>query len=151
MSSTDRSHEDPRTAKGRDLNALGYPLYLERREGETDAEFRPRVINANGLAIANAHGREGPFRAKPWDQDPSMFTAPPMTAEQLATHQGIAAAAMAHSTENARAMSDATVALLISGVAVDVSDIEIIHEAGGTPGQWRVRVRRKVCDCGRAV
>ena len=45
------------------------------------------------------------------------------------------------------AMDAAVVALLRAGVPLD--RIEVINTAD--PGGWRVRERRKTCDCGRAI
>lgn len=57
-------------------------------------------------------------------------------------------AAREASRENTKRMNAAIVAFIDAGAKL--SDLELISEAG-RPDKWRVRLRRKTCECGRAV
>jgi hypothetical protein len=61
----------------------------------------------------------------------------------------IEAAAQVAYSSNTHALELAAETLIALGVPIE--EIEIISEPHRGPGAWRVRRRRKVCECGRSV
>lgn len=72
-----------------------------------------------------------------------------LDADALERRKLIEAAAMASRVANEHALDGALRTMISMGVAID--EIEIISEPHLGPGAWRVRRRRKVCECGRSV